>query len=65
MNSSDNVKHSKTQNYPFVGEGGIPYVADTTRDPFAALDDLMTVIEALCPTWPPREPTKDGGHWLL
>ena len=23
-------------------------------DPYAALDDLMCVIEALCPIWPPR-----------
>jgi hypothetical protein len=25
------------------------------RDPFEALDDLMVVVEALCPTWPRRE----------
>jgi len=25
------------------------------RDPFEALDDLMVVVEALCPTWPLRE----------
>ena len=24
-------------------------------DPYRVLDDLMTVIEALCPVWPPRE----------
>jgi hypothetical protein len=65
MNFSNSAKHSKPQNYPFVGEGGAPYTTDTTRDPFAALDDLMTVIEALCPTWPLREPTKAGDHWLL
>jgi len=27
----------------------------TIRDPFEALDDLMVVVEALCPTWPHRE----------
>jgi hypothetical protein len=26
-----------------------------SRDPFAALDDLMVVVEALCPAWPPRQ----------
>jgi hypothetical protein len=25
-------------------------------DPYAALDDLMCVIESLCPVWPVREP---------
>jgi hypothetical protein len=25
-------------------------------DPYAALDDLMCVIEALCPVWPDKEP---------
>jgi hypothetical protein len=53
------------KNHPFVGEGGVPYTADATRDPFAALDDLMTVVEALCPVWPTREPTKEGSYWLL
>jgi hypothetical protein len=24
-------------------------------DPYRVLDDLMAVIEALCPVWPPRE----------
>jgi hypothetical protein len=28
--------------------------AAISRDPFEALDDLMTVIEALCPVWPYR-----------
>jgi len=30
-------------------------VQDAPTDPFEALDDLMVVIEALCPRWPPRE----------
>jgi hypothetical protein len=34
------------------------------RDPFAALDDLMTVVEALCPKWPDRDITR-GTLWLL
>ncbi|MGD9597390.1 MAG: hypothetical protein AB7G76_03345 [Steroidobacteraceae bacterium] len=24
------------------------------RDPYEALDDLMCVLEELCPRWPPR-----------
>jgi hypothetical protein len=60
MNSSDNPKV-----YPLVAEGGAAYKVDPSRDPFEALDDLMTVLEALCPVWPPREITKDGDSWLL
>jgi hypothetical protein len=34
---------------PFAADGGIPHVSVvTSRDPFEALDDLVTVIEALC-----------------
>jgi hypothetical protein len=41
---------------PFAVDGGITHVRGTTgRDPFEALDDLMTVIEPLCPVWPNRE----------
>jgi hypothetical protein len=38
-----------------VADGGLPAVPRITCDPFEALDDLMTVVEALCPMWPPRE----------
>jgi hypothetical protein len=60
MNSSD-----KPKVYPFVAEGGVAYQVSPNRDPFEALDDLMTVVEALCPVWPAREITKDGDYWLL
>ena len=29
---------------------------ESDRDPYETLDDLMTVVEALCPEWPRREP---------
>jgi hypothetical protein len=35
------------------------------RDPFEALDDLMVVIEALCPKWPPRETFSSSSIFLL
>jgi hypothetical protein len=38
-----------------VANGGIRVPVPTMRDPFEALDDLMVVVEALCPTWPHRE----------
>ncbi len=36
-------------------EGGIVAPVSGERDPFEVLDDLMAVIEALCPVWPHRE----------
>ena len=38
-----------------VASGGVRVPVQTIRDPFEALDDLMVVVEALCPTWPHRE----------
>ena len=38
-----------------VAAGGIHMPSQPTRDPFEALDDLMVVVEALCPTWPRRD----------
>ena len=39
----------------FLGEGGIVSPLSTERDPFEVLDDLMVVVEALCPVWPHRK----------
>ena len=36
-----------------------------TDDPIRALDDLMAVVEALCPLWPQRASLVDGGKMLL
>jgi hypothetical protein len=40
---------------PLIGEGGVRVAIAAPTDPYQALDDLMTVVEALCPTWPQRE----------
>lgn len=34
-------------------------------DPYEALDDLMVVVEALCPVWPIRGPLREGSRMLL
>lgn len=39
-----------------VRNGGIPADHKPARDAFEALDDLMVVVEALCPRWPERAP---------
>ncbi len=38
-----------------VAGGGLRTPTQPMRDPFEALDDLMVVVEALCPTWPRRK----------
>jgi hypothetical protein len=51
---------------PFAADGGITHVpAATSRDPFEALDDLMTVVEGLCPVWPSREIFSPTDRFLI
>lgn len=40
--------------HPIAGEDGVVAPRPIARDPYAALDDLMVVVEALCPQWPAR-----------
>lgn len=49
MNSSEKLTDS-----PFVAEGGVSSPSPAPADPYQALDELMAVIEELCPVWPPR-----------
>ena len=55
----------KSSNTPLVAEGGVPVPADRPEDPYRALDDLMAVVEALCPQWPQRDVFKNEGRNLL
>lgn len=57
MNCSPNSpdREQAARDAVLVADGGIRIPRDTVQDPFAALDDLMVVVEALCPRWPPRE----------
>jgi hypothetical protein len=50
---------------PFAADAGIQSPAAQPEDGFRALDDLMVVIEALCPLWPAREPFAICGNMLL
>ena len=59
MNSSDAVLH------PLSSDGGLRMPQVDTRDPFEVLDDLIQVIEALCPTWPQRELFRDTAAFKL
>jgi hypothetical protein len=48
-----------------AADAGISSAPAASDDPFAALDDLMAVVEALCPVWPARGGFVDGGKMLL
>lgn len=50
MTSSNNSPEQ-----PFANDAGIEVPAVTVDDPYRALDELMVVVEALCPVWPERE----------
>lgn len=41
--------------HPLTSEGGAETNPTEAADPFSQLDDLMQVIEALCPTYPQRD----------
>jgi hypothetical protein len=48
-----------------VREAGVPFSAPVEQDPFVAWSELMDVVEALCPQWPPRPPARyDAGFRL-
>jgi hypothetical protein len=61
------VEHKSASELPalFVSEGGVVATVTDEREPYEALDDLMSVIEALCPAWPPREISSGMGKFLL
>jgi hypothetical protein len=45
--------------------GGISEAPADSRGPFEVLDDLMQVIESLCPTYPQRDTFADGSIFKL
>jgi hypothetical protein len=51
--------------HPLSSDGGLDRHQTDTADPLGALDDLMQVVEALCPTWPKREALLDSGVFKL
>lgn len=45
---------------PLAAEGGVTIAVTDARDPYEVLDDLMVVVEALCPIWPARDVVTPG-----
>jgi hypothetical protein len=59
------VNSNEQQSHPLASEGGIGESPADSRDPFEVLDDLMQVIEALCPTYPQRDTFPHGTIFKL
>jgi hypothetical protein len=56
---------AKSVEAPLAAESGRAAPARVETDPYAALDDLMAAVEALCAVWPPRPGFADGGAMRL
>lgn len=50
---------------PFAEHAGFGGPATLDGDPYRTLDDLMVVVEALCPVWPECQPFVASGKMLL
>lgn len=50
---------------PLAASGGVVVIPRSEREPYEALDDLMSVVEAFCPIWPLRGTFRDTGKFLL
>lgn len=48
-----------------AGDAGVNDFGHREEDPFRTIDDLMAVVEALCPVWPERDAFVNGGRMLL
>jgi len=59
------TSYAKSTEQLFAADGGVGRVPTCQEDPFRALDDLMAVVEALCPTWPERRPFERTGDMRL
>ena len=59
------MKSAEPSQYPFAAEGGLEGRLPEATDPFQRLDELMAVIEALCTTWPERQPFTAKGQWRM
>jgi hypothetical protein len=45
----------KSTDAPLAAGGGVRDLPERPADPYRELDDLMAVVEQLCPQWPERD----------
>jgi len=57
--------YEKSTDIPLVAEGGVRVPPERPSDPYRVLDDLMAVVEQLCPRWPEREVFRHESRNLL
>jgi len=62
MNSST-ASHETEQ--PVASGAGARAAVPSPADPYQVLDELMALVEALCPRWPERGTTVDSGEMRL
>lgn len=56
---------NEQQFHPLTSDGCNSESPADSRDPFEALDDLMQVVEMLCPTYPARDTFADSAIFKL
>lgn len=59
------MKSTEPAEQPLAGGGGVSMPQQSARDPFEVLDDLMSVVEELCPVWPSRPTFSDSDQFKL
>jgi hypothetical protein len=59
------VSSNKDSEPILAAEGGLTGPVADDRNPFEILDDLMQVVEALCPEWPERQPFPETAEFKL
>lgn len=55
----------KSTDAPLAAEGGVHVPPERPADPYRELDDLMAVVEQLCPRWPERDVFRNESRNLL
>lgn len=55
----------KRTDQPLANDAGVAVSIAPDDDPYRALDELMAVVEELCPQWPERGVFVDSGKMLL
>jgi len=55
----------KSADAPLAASGGLEAPRPALDDPCQALDELMSVVEALCPVWSERPTFSDNDRFLL
>ncbi len=61
----EKAESAEDGHHPLAAEGGVSVAPAGNGEPYKTLDELMVVVEALCPKWPPRNTFEAGGSWLL